>query len=540
MIRRTFIKGILASAAFALFGNRGAQAQGWSGYTFRHGVASGDPLQDAIILWTRVSGAFSGPVRVEWEIAKDPEMLRVVQNGSAWTDDYRDYTVKVDVRNLRPGETYYYRFSLYGDESPVGRTRTLPEGDVASASLAVVSCSNFPYGYFHAYREIAKRDDLDAVVHLGDYIYEYGIGEYGTEYAEALGRMPEPAHEVVVLDDYRLRHAQYKTDPDAQAMHAAHPFISIWDDHEITNDAWRAGALNHQLEEGRYAERVAAAVRAYFEWMPIRGAAQGQKTRIFREFTFGNLMSLIMLDTRLYGRDIQPDVQQGDEPVTVESVQAALQDPERRMLGNYQEQWLRRKLSASRATWQVLGQQVLMAPLYSPDLEPLLDLEKESMVSPELLQRNIVLSKSNPPLLLDTWDGYPIAREQLLADLQTHARNPVVISGDLHTAMGNELIPHGSETPVAVEFMTTSVSSPGFAEYLPEVRPGAIRDAAQALNPWVKYMDTDRRGWLRVDVTHEQCSAEWHLLSTVHAPDYEPTIDRQLSVRAGQVAKGLS
>jgi alkaline phosphatase D len=540
MIRRTFLKGALASAAFVLFGNRAARGQGWSGYRFQHGVASGDPLADGIILWTRVSGAGSGPLRVEWEIAKDRGMLRTVQRGSTWTDDYNDYTVKVDVRKLRPGQTYYYRFSLYGDASPVGRTRTLPEGEVASASLAVVSCSNFPYGYFHAYREIAKRDDLDAVVHLGDYIYEYGSGEYGTEYAEALGRVPEPAHELLSLEDYRLRHAQYKSDPDAQAMHAAHPFISIWDDHEITNDAWRAGAANHQDGEGDYAERVQKGVQAYFEWMPIRGAAAGGRTRIFREFTFGNLMSLIMLDTRLFGRDIQPDVQVGAEPVTEESVRAALADPERRMLGSYQEQWLRRKLSASKATWQVLGQQVMMAPLYSPDLEPLLDLSKESMVSPELLQRNIALSKSNPPLLLDTWDGYPVAREQLLADLEAHARNPVVISGDLHTAMGNELVPRGKEHPVAVEFMTTSVSSPGFAEYLPEVRQGAIRDAAQALNPWVKYMDTDHRGWLRVDVTHERCSAEWHLLDTVHAPEYAPTIDRQLSVRAGKINEGLA
>jgi alkaline phosphatase D len=170
----------------------------------------------------------------------------------------------------------------------------------------------------------------------------------------------------------------------------------------------------------------------------------------------------------------------------------------------------------------------------------LLDLSKESMVSPELLQRNIALSKSNPPLLLDTWDGYPVAREQLLADLEAHARNPVVISGDLHTAMGNELVPRGKEQPIAVEFMTTSVSSPGFAEYLPEVRQGAIRDAAQALNPWVKYMDTDHRGWLRVNVTHERCSAEWHLLDTVHEPDYAATIDRQLSVRAGKINEGLA
>lgn len=535
MLRRSFLRAVAGSTLFSLAGFRSEAAKA-SAAVFAHGVASGDPLSDRVILWTRISGASGATVRVRWRVATDEAMTNIVQDGQTATDATRDFTVKVDARRLPAATELYYRFEVDGAISPVGRTRTLATGTLDRARLAVVSCANYPYGFFNVYREIAAREDLDAVVHLGDYIYEYGMGEYGTEHAERLGRIPEPDTETASLADYRRRHAQYKADPDSLAMHAKHPLIAVWDDHELGNDAWRAGAENHQVDEGRWAKRRDAAIRAYLEWMPVRAHHDREGTRIFRSFEFGDLLSLIMLDTRVYGRDVQPDV---GVDVTAESVQAAMRDPERRMLGYRQEGWLRRRLKRSEAVWQVIGQQVLATPVKSPDLEPLLDLDKPSMLSQEALGRYIAMSKSNPPMLLDTWDGYPVARQDFLADLQSYARNPVVISGDLHTPLAGNLTLQGQQAPVAVEFMTGSVTSPGFAEYLPEKEPGLFRDATLALNPALAYLDTDRRGWMCLTITRDDCKAEWHALDTVHSRDYTSTLARTLAVRAGSVSDGL-
>lgn len=539
MLRRSFVRGLFASLAFSLFGTQRSCTRPSGAYEFAHGVASGDPLHDGVVLWTRVSGAKGEPLTVGWEIAEDSAMQRVVRRGDVSTGDDRDYTVKADVRGLDAGVEYYYRFAVDGSYSPVGRTRTLPGGHIDAASFAVVSCSNYPYGFFHAYRDIAEQEDLLAVIHLGDYIYEYGMGEYATEFAEALGRVPQPAGEVRTLNDYRRRHAQYKADPDSRAMLARHPLIAVWDDHEIANDAWRNGAQNHQADDGDFHVRVDAAVQAYFEWMPIRGQAAGSATRIFRSFECGDLLSLTMLDTRLYGRDRQPDVPASGETLSREAIADSMRDPDRHLLGAQQERWLNDTLGKAETTWQFVGQQVLVAPLRSPDLEPLLDRDRPSMLAPEALDHNIELSKSNPPLLLDTWDGYPPARERFLAILAGSAPNPVVLSGDLHTSMATELTPLGAERPVAAEFMTTSVTSPGFAEYLPERHPGAVRDAVIELNPWVKYMETDRRGWLRMTVDHDECVGEWRLLDTVHERGYTVSTDNRLALRAGEIDKGL-
>ena len=536
MLRRNFIRVIAGSAIFSWAGFRSRNAVAME-ISFAHGVASGDPLSDRVVIWTRISGLTDRWTAVRWRLASDPAMKHLVREGVSNTSAERDYTVKVDADNLPAGQTLWYQFEADGVTSPVGRTRTLPVGSVDGAKFAVVSCSNFPYGYFHAYREIANRDDLDVVIHLGDYIYEYGVGEYATERAETLGRVPDPPTELLTLDDYRRRHAQYKADEDSIAMHTRHPLIAIWDDHEICNDSWRGGALNHQKEEGSWESRRDAAIQAYLEWMPIRVGHDCEHTRIFRTFRFGDLLSLIMLDTRLYGRDLQPDV--GDE-VTPESVAAAMKDPERRVLGEQQEAWLRKSLAdAAAATWQIIGQQVLVSPLRSADLELLLDREKESMLTPEFLDQITEVSKSNPQVLLDTWDGYPVARQDFLEDISALALNPVILSGDLHTSLAGNLIPSGLEEPVAVEFMTGSVSSPGYSEYLPEKKPGGLRDATLELNQDLTYMETDRRGWMCLKVTRETCTAEWHLLDTVHAKEYSSVIDKCLAVRAGQISKGI-
>ena len=540
MRRRNFIRAMAGSAVLPLFAPRPSRA---ATARFDHGVASGDPLDDRVILWTRVSGLGPGGAPVEWRVATDAGLSEVIAKGLQHTDETRDFTVKVDAAGLPPGRTLFFGFQCDGVESPIGTTRTLPRGKVDTARLAVVSCSNYPYGYFHVYRDIANRDDIDAVVHLGDYIYEYGFGEYATEYAVELERVPDPPGELFTLADYRRRHAQYKADPDSLAMHARHPLIAIWDDHEVANDAWKDGAQNHSAGEGSWATRRDAAVQAWLEWMPVRVRHARDKTRTFREFHFGNLFALIMLDTRLFGRDRQPDA---GPDVTPESVEAAMRNPERRLLGAEQEAWFRDALRrASDSSWQVIGQQVMVSPTRSPDLEPLLDIDgstdrpSETLPSREALLRYIELSKSNPPMLLDTWNGYPAARHALLEDLAEFAPNPVVLSGDLHTSLAGHLLRAGSDKPVAVEFMTTSVTSPGFAEYLPEKQPGALAAATLELNPMLTYMETARRGWLELTVSHHECVAAWHLVDTVHAEPHRFDTDKRLAVSRGRIGDGI-
>lgn len=541
MLRRSVLKLLASGLLLALLGIRGNAATNERPSPFRHGVASGDPLDDRVIIWTRVSVEGLRRAEVRWQVASDAAMQRIVASGKVTTDADSDWTVKADVRGLAAGQRYYYRFTHAGAVSAVGRTRTLPSGSPEQVRLGVVSCSSFPTGYFHVYREVAARDDLDAVVHLGDYIYEYGLGQYATENAEQLGRVPDPPHEIVSLEDYRRRYAQYRSDPDAQAMHAAHPMIAVWDDHEIANDGWREGAENHNeledVDEGDWRDRRRAAVRAYFEWLPIRGKAPRRTPKIYRQFRFGDLVDLIMLDTRYEGRDPQPDISGTDG--TPESINAVRENGERRMLGRRQERWLRGRLGRSRATWQALAQQVLVSPLRSPDLEPLLDLEKPSMIDPEVLQMNVALSKGNPPLLLDTWDGYPWARRRLLADIARYGGNTVVLSGDLHTQLAGDLYIDGQEHPVSAEFMAGSVTSPGFAQYLPERAPGMVRDACLAMNPNLRYMDTDSRGWMCMTFTRRECIGEWHLVDSVTSPGYTTWRDKALAVAAGRLDEGL-
>jgi alkaline phosphatase D len=538
MLRRSFIRVLASGILFTLLAKQSRQSLAKGQYGFEHGIASGDPLADGFVIWTRVSAAEGEPIVVLWKVCGDAAMKTVLREGVVETGPITDYTVKVDVRGLPSGARLYYQFTVDGVESPVGKSRTLPSGDVEKARFAVVSCSSYPTGYFHVYREIADRDDLDAVLHLGDYIYEYGIGEYATEYAQELNRVPDPPGELMTLSDYRRRHAQYKADPDSQAMHAAHPVIAIWDDHEIANDAWHGGAENHNDDEGAWSARRDAAIKAYFEWMPIRGEACGEDTRIFRDFRYGNLLSLIMLDTRLYGRDMQPQIAQEMTQLEVEQV---LNQPDRKMLGGYQESWFRSSLErAAGTTWQLVGQQVMVSTLRSPDLGPLLDLERETSVSREVLEFSVAMSKDNPPLLLDTWDGYAAARQNFLADLKAGATNAVVLSGDLHTSLAGNLLLDGEDEPVAVEYMTSSVTSPGFADYLPEKRPGAVRDATLELNSNLQYMETERRGWLCMTLTPSSCTGEWHLIDGLRSREYTSSIDRVLSVEAGKVHNGLS
>ena len=258
---------------------------------FLHGVASGDPLKDRVILWTRITPQDTSlRLEVVWEIATDDKFTQVINTGKVQTASAQDFTVKVDADKLKSGQTYYYRFKFGSVISPVGRTKTLPE-TTSSVQFAVCSCSNYPAGYFYVYKEMAKQE-VDAIIHLGDYIYEYGKDGYATEEALKLGRTlaADNDKEIIKLDDYRKRYALYHTDSDLQAAHARHPFIVIWDDHELANDAWKDGAENHQANEGNFLDRKLAALQAYFEWMPIRPVSATDHLNIYRQFDFGSLV----------------------------------------------------------------------------------------------------------------------------------------------------------------------------------------------------------------------------------------------------------
>ncbi len=282
---------------------------------FQHGVASGDPLSDRVILWTRVSvDAADAPIPVTWEVSETDTFDALVAEGKGTASAARDYTVKIDVSGLKPGKRYVYRFKALDQVSPVGHTMTLPVGDVESMTIASCSCSNYPYGFFHVYRQIAANADIDIVLHLGDYIYEYAKGTYSDPSVEAKGRIADPETEILTLQDYRKRYALYRSDPDLQAAHQAHPFVAIWDDHEISNNTWSAGAENHQPgTEGLFEERRDAALKAYDEWMPTRADMR----RPWRSIDLGDLARLVVLDTRLWGRDKQLNYATDFDPRTI-------------------------------------------------------------------------------------------------------------------------------------------------------------------------------------------------------------------------------
>jgi len=522
---------------------------------FLHGVASGDPLSDRIVLWTRVTppAGHTADIPVQWEVATDAAFGTIVAKGQASATEAKDFTVKVDATGLQPATAYHFRFSAYAARSATARTRTLPTGSVAQVKLAVFSCANYPAGYFNAYADAARRNDLDATVHLGDYLYEYPRGGYASANAERLGRLSLPASEIVTLTDYRTRHAQYKSDTDLQALHAAAPMIAVWDDHEIANDTWAAGAENHQsATEGSFAARKAAALQAYHEWMPTRNA---QPDLIYRSFNFGNLVALHMLDTRVIAREEPADYTRFFTSSGFDSAgfAAAVGAPTRQLLGATQTQWLQQQMAASTATWQVLGQQVLMgrmnipAPILIETIQPgagvtvsqYAALVAKAQTAPATLTpaEKAILAQPSIPYNLDAWDGYQAARETVLGTARSLNKNLVVLSGDTHNAWANELADMAGNA-VGVEFATSSVSSPGFEEYLPKENPAMLAGALQQLISPLKYCDTSRRGYMVVTATATECRADWVYVSTITSRSYTASTDKSLKVFAGADRRG--
>lgn len=480
-------------------GNPGESA----GPAFLHGVASGDPLHDRVILWTRVTPkSFADIVHGRWSVATDHHMKRVVRRGSFATDVTRDFTVKIDVNGLQEDTTYFYRFETRGAESPIGRTRTLPLLLARGKwRMAFASCSNYPYGHFNAYGRIAARNDIEMVLHLGDYLYEYAQGQYSNPALAGL-RDVQPANEILSLTDYRLRHALYKSDPDLQEAHRLHPFICVWDDHENANDAWRDGAENHNPEngEGEWVIRRRNAVRAYNEYMPIRSGST-LDDKIYRRFRIGNLADLIMLDTRLHGRDLQAAFKTGDSALPVSD--PTISDGTRSLLGFDQEEWLERQLWNSKqrgATWRVLGQQVMMAQLSSTFGQTII----------------------NP----DQWDGYRPARERLYRHLiDNNIANNVVLTGDIHSSWCSDLTlnpwdaaaynPQTGKGVIGAEFVCPAVTSPG---PIPDPTTAAtVAAQLRFVSPHMKYIDLFRRGYGVLDLNSERAQCEIYHVATVDA-----------------------
>lgn len=447
---------------------------------FYHGVASGDPLQDAVIIWTRVTPTRDTIIPVKWFMATDTAFTNIVKSGEAYTDYTIDYTVKVDVTGLEPGNTYYYYFQALDANSLIGRTKTLPS-NTDHVRLAVVSCANYQMGYFNAYRRISERSDLDAVVHLGDYIYEYAT--YGYGYTSEVGREHAPAHELNSMDDYRIRHSYYKLDPDLRAAHQQHPFIVVWDDHEIVNNAYTDGAdklYNHDpAEDGDYATRKFNAVNAYLEWMPIREQSDHTSgVRIYREFNFGNLIDLYMVDTRLEERSKQ--LSSNSDP--------AYSDTTRTILGRTQRNWLLNKMHNSIAQWQVIGNQVMFSNL-------------------------------DEAFKLDSWQGYPYEHDVIRRQfVNMNDKNIVILTGDTHRSWAFDLktedtsgsyLPNTGIETFGVEFGTPSIASPNMDEGNPMSAVVAEEASNLANNPHLRYVDLDRHGYIVLDLTPFKTQADY-------------------------------
>ncbi|MFF4485717.1 alkaline phosphatase D family protein [Streptomyces sp. NPDC001544] len=525
--RRTVVKAAAATAVLASPLTAALPALAAADTpAFLHGVASGDPLPDGILLWTRVTptaeatpGSGLGPdTEVSWVVAKDRAFSTVVSKGSTIATAASDHTVKADIRGLEPATDYWFRFSAGGTDSPPARTRTAPAADASVAGLrfGVVSCANWEGGYFAAYRHLAARGDLDAWLHLGDYIYEYGTGEYGAR--GTVVRPHAPTHEILNLADYRTRHGKYKTDPDLQALHAKAPVIAIWDDHEFANDAWSGGAENHtEGAEGTWKARQAAARQAYFEWMPVRPAIAGTT---YRRLRFGKLADLSLLDLRSF-RSQQ-----------VKTGNGSVDDPDRTITGRAQLDWLKAGLKASDTRWRLVGNSVMISPFAIGSLSA--DLLKP-------LAKLLGLPQEGLALNTDQWDGYTDDRRELLAHLRSNAiGNTVFLTGDIHMAWANDVPVDAGTYPLsasaATEFVVTSVTSDNLDDIV-KVPEGTVSAVAapviRAANRHVHWVDTDRHGYGVLDITADRAQMDYYVLSDRTSPNATASWARSYHTRSG-------
>lgn len=520
-INRRHLLGAAGAAGFAAPGVAVGQTRALSPGVFTHGVASGDPLADRVILWARFATPDGAVGRLAWEVAEDEAFTRIVAKGEALADPRNDYCAKVDAKGLKPDGRYFYRFISAAGQSPVGRTRTAPARGKAPFTLALFSCSNFPFGYFNAYAHAAAREDIDLCVHVGDYIYEYGRGTYPSANEAAPGRWLEPATEIVRLGDYYQRYATYRADPDLQELHRLKPFASVWDDHEITNNTWWEGAQNHQPDsEGAWVDRRAAAFKAYADWMPIRVFPR-EPLRIYRTLDWGETASVLLLDTRLIGRQEQLDWQDviakalpnGEAAVmqaVLQTAQGPLADPQRTLLGARQEAWLAKELSRAKSrgvAWAVLAQQVILAKQVGTSAAARFLPDDANEFTKRFVQLSGSLGQAGLEWNLDAWGGYPAARARLVAALEQFGPQVSVLAGDSHNAWLSDI--PGAKGLAAVEFAGGSVSSPGFERSLSKAGEGEREAVMQQANPTLKFADVTNRGYGVLRYSAEQLDAEW-------------------------------
>ncbi len=536
---------------------------------FAFGVASGDPLADSVILWTHAKiAASTADVSLTWEVATDAAFTAIVRSGTLLATEASSFTAKVDVKGLSAGSAYFYRFrDAAGVRSTVGSTRTLPVGSVASVKFAVFSCSLYSEGYFHAYDSAAK-SDAQYAIHLGDYIYEYGSDpvKFGNTSIPG-GRVASPANDIVTMNDYRTRHALYKSDLNLQALHAKMPWITVWDDHEFANNAYVTGAQNHNTAtQGDWVTRKNIAAKVYHEWMPIRTPDVNNLLKIYRRFDFGNVFSLHMVDTRIEGRDRQYD-NFGDLDGGIGRYLAGITpngsgirpDASRQMMSAEQQNWLTSGMGASTATWQFVGNQDIMARMWFP--LSVLQLQTTNPAGvPAAIQAYLgakataagggpispLLNTMTNPLLpynLDSWDGYPSQREVILQTVKTQGKRLVALSGDSHNGWFTNLTTLAGEK-IGVEFAGTSVSAPGF-ESVPGLGSLASSIDGSVLGPTavgaglglindVVYCDTIRRGYLLMTVTAAQVKGEYVFLNDgdVKKTTYAAAVGRTVTVAA--------
>jgi alkaline phosphatase D len=518
--RQLIIVGTAGLAAISLPGAaRAMMAQG-----FTHGVASGEPGANSVLLWTRYAAANNSALTAE--LSETPDFARIAGGGTVTAKGERDHTAKLVVGDLQPGRWYFYRFvAPDGTKSVTGRTRTLPAGPTGAFNIALFSCSNLPFGWFNAYAHAAARQDIDLVVHVGDYLYEYPVGDYPSLKQAVPGRDIQPAHEIVALADYRLRYAAYRSDPDLARLHQLFPMIAQWDDHEITNDSWKGGAENHNDGEGSWPDRVAAAERAYREWMPVAD------TR-WRDYQVGDLATIFLPETRVTGRD-KPfeigDVIAGGGDAGAKLKQFAdggYRDAARQLLGAEQENWLFGGLAASTKAgtrWQVCAQQIVMGSLFSPP-------ETRNWFGPNMaenVRRRVdtsqLAAKAGLPFNMDAWDGYPAARSRFLAAAQRADADLVTLSGDSHNAWAFDLSEGGR--PAGIEIGGHSVTSPGYEAYTPGISDETRVTALRASSPQLKWANTRDRGYVTVQLTRERVTANWHNVETIrtHTPVLKDT-----------------
>jgi alkaline phosphatase D len=514
MDRRLLLKaGALGLGALAVPG----AAQVFSQRGFTHDVASGEPRQRSVMLWTRYVPGRGQSGRLRWQVSRSADFARIAADGVVIAGEEHDHCVKPVATGLGPGRWYYYRFGDgAGAWSPVGRTRTLPEGPTRRFRIGIFSCANMGFGWFNAYAHAAARRDLDLILHLGDYFYEFEQGRYPADAERVAGREIEPPTEAATLAGYRLRHAAYRRDADLQLLHRMFPMIMMWDDHESANDSWHGGAQNHQPEtEGPWEVRKAAAKRAYREWLPV---ADNDR----ESYEIGDLATLFRPETRLTARSAPLSLgavlgQGGDPAASLAAFRdGPWRDPARTMMGPEQEAWLAaglRRSVAAGTKWQLLGQQVIMGASRLPP-------EVAGMMSPAASERvrrevaaGLAASRAGLPFNYDRWDGYPAARARLLRSALDADANLVVLSGDSHNAWGFDLDLGGAAA--GVELAGQSVSSPGYEAYFPWVAPAELARVLVGFNPQLKWMEASRRGYFTLDLTPERAAGGWLFLATV-------------------------